>query len=518
MKNYEIVNDQILDKINLYFLVSFEYVYNDIKIKGKTNLLKYVSAFFRKWYYSTLIEDTVITPCYIAEYGADTNDLYPVLKNNSVKRIGSMDIYNLKFSIENHPICNDFKAVVRAFRKGIALNDELQMEFEDIKKIGDITSFDIEYIDYLTMIGIDLGYIEKMPSVSVSMFCSSKKADTLEYEDNEKLLYEMAGAAIKISSTYLSDDFMGERYDVTMDMIKNWLVNPIPVDKIFEDAYGEIALEISETMTAEDMDDMERAITAKAYARGVVIDKWFLTPFSYYFRFINTTYMYEYSFEEELNYFVNVLHTGDDYYVDAIINSAIYSPCTIYKLSRLGAEFFGVEADNETPYIFKNMSGDEVLDAALLGDEKERQNILALYEPEFNVYDLKIVDMENPDCSFNFVVRENMTLDLLHNYITNIFRTPVILCQGYRFYKLPESPFTEYTPEFMHQRGPNTESTSVGDLLHEGEECYYEIIMLGKDDICESRYMNIKLEAISLNEKGIVYPLIGNIGNGLLKF
>ena len=512
MKIYEIVNNQILDSINLYFLVSFEYIYNSIKTKGKTGLLKYASAFFRKWYYSTLIEDTVITPCYVAEYGTDANNVYPVLKNGSVKRIGSMDIYNLKFSIENHPICNDFKAVVRAFRKGIALNDELQMEFDDIKKIGNITSFDIEYIDYLTMIGIDMGYIEKMPSVSVSMFCSSKKADTLEDENNEKLLCDMVEAAIKISSTYLSDDFMGERYDVTMDMIKNWLINPIPVDKIFESAYGEIALEISETMTVEDMDDMERAITAKAYARGVVIDKWFLTPFSYYFKFINTTYMYEYSFEEELNYFVHAINSGDDYYEDAIINSAIYSPCTIYKLSPLGAEFFGVETDSETPYIFKNMSADEVLNAAFLGTEKAKRSILALYEPEFNVYDLRITDMENSELSFNFVVRENMTLDLLHNYITNIFRTPVILCQGYRFYKLPESPFTEYTPKFMNLRGPNTEDTTVGDLLHEGEECYYEIMILGKDDTCESIHINIKLESVSLNEKGAVYPLIGNVG------
>lgn len=508
MKNYEVCNDHILDELNKHFLVRFEDIYSKIRGNGKGNLLKYVSAFFRKWYYSTLIEDTLITPDYIAKYGLSENNIYPVLKNSSVKRIGSISIDNIKFSIKNHPICNDFKALVRAFRKGIVLNDELQMDFEDIKKIGDITSFDIEYIDYLTMIGIDLGYIDKMPSVSVSMFCASKKADNLDDMDNEKLLYAMVGAAIKISSTYLSDDFMGERYNVTMDMVEDWLVNPIPVDKIFEGAYGEIALEISDSMTPEDMDDMERAITAKAYARGVVIDKWFLTPFSFYFRFISTTYMYEYSFDEEINYFVNALKSSDDFYEDAIINSAIYSPCTIYRLSPLGDEFFDIKTDREIPHIFKNMSADEVLNAALLENEEGRKKILAAYEPEFNVYDLKISDMEDSDIVFNLQVRENMTLEILHSYITNIFRTPVLLCQSYRFYKLPESPFTEYTPKFLNLRGPHTENTLISDVLNEGEECYYEIVLLGKDDINETRLINIKLENIALNEKGLVYPRI----------
>lgn len=513
MKNYEIYQDRIINELNMYFLVRFEDIYNNMKIKGKSSLLKYISAFFRKWYYSTLIEDTVITPSYIAEYGADEKNVYPVIKNSSVKRIGSININNIKFSIDNHPICNDFKAIIRVFRKGIVLNDELQMDIEDIKKIADITSYDVEYINYLTMVGIDLGYIEKMPSVNaLSIFCASKKADTLEEENNKKLLNDMVAAAIKISSTYLTDDFMGERYNVPLDMIENWLINPKPVDKIFEEAYGEIALEISESMTDEDMDDMERAVTAKAYARGVVIDKWFLTPFSYYFRFINTTYMYEFSFDEEMNYFVNALRSSDAYYKDAIISSAIYSPCTIYKLSGLGAEFFGIKYNNEIPHIFKNMNGNEVLMAALYGSREGREKIMAVYEPEFNVYNLKISDVEDSYFCFNLYVRENMTLDVLHSYITNIFRTPVILCRSYRFYKLPESPFTEYTPEFMNCRGPHTESTCISDVLNEGEECYYEIVTFGKNDDCESKLINIRLESINLNEKGTVYPQIRNVG------
>lgn len=507
MKECKIVENEIIAILNEYFLFMYENVYKCIKVTGKNCLVKYVSAFFRKWYYSTLVDDTVITPAYIAEYGTDEDNVYPVIKSGSVSRIGSLSINNIKYSIEKHPICSDFKAVVNAFRSGIVLNDELQMDFSDIKNIGDITTYDVEYITYLIMLGIDLGYIEKMPSVGVAMYCTAKKADDIDNENNRDLLSDMVDAAITISASYLSDDFMGERYNITDDMIKEWLVSPKPVDKLFEKAYGEIALEISESISVEDMGNMERAITAKTYARGIVMDKWFLTPFSYYFRFIDTTYMYEYSFYDEMTFLLNSLKSNEDYYEDAIINSAIYSPCTKYKLSKLGSEFFEVEYDSTVPYIFTKMSINDIVNAAINPSIGDRYKILNFYEPEYNVYDLIISDAENEKLQFGIEVRENTTLDILHNYIVGIFKDTFIMCSSYRFYKEPESPFTEYTPEFMGLRGRHTENTEISTVFGEGEEeCCYEIVLLSDYDKTQIRKLNIRLKSISKNKPGEIYP------------
>lgn len=512
MKECEIVENEIMDILNISFLFMYENVYKDIKVTGKNYLIKYVSAFFRKWYYSTLVDDTAITPAYIAEYGIEEDNVYPVIKSNTINRIGGLCINNIKYSIENHPICSDFKAVVNAFRSGIVLNDELQMDFSDIKNIENITTYDVEYITYLIMLGIDLGYIEKMPSVGVSMYCAANKADSIDNEKNRDLLSDMVDAAITLSSSYLSDDFMGVRYSITDDIIREWLVSPKPVDKLFEKAYGEIALEISESISVEEMGDIERAITAKTYARGIVMDKWFLTPFSYYFRFIDTTYMYEYSFYDEMNFLLNALKSNEDYYEDAIINSAIYSPCTKYKLSKLGSEFFGTEYDSTAPYIFTKMSVEDIVKTAVNPSVQDRYKILHAYEPEYNVYDLIISDAVNEEVWFGIEVRENTTLDILHNYIVSIFKEPFIMCSSYRFYKEPESPFTEYTPEFMGLRGHHTENTLISTVFGEGEEdCCYEIVGLSDYDESKSRKLNIRLKSISKNKPGEIYPRMSSI-------
>ncbi|MDO4300226.1 MAG: hypothetical protein Q4D26_02405 [Clostridia bacterium] len=510
MFKYDIVENSIIDVLNKSFLMEFESIYKSIRIKGKGCLIEYISAFFRKWYYSALIEDTIITPNCIAEYGAGAEYVYPVIKSKTINRIGSLNISNIKYSLDNHPICFDFRGLVENFKNGIALDADFKMDFCDIKKIDNITNYDSNYITYLFMLGMDLGYIEKMPSVGVSMYCTTGTADELDSISNKDLLIKLTEAAIKISASFLSDDFMGENYIVTESVIREWLKNPEPIDKIFEEAYGEIALEISDSILIEDMDEMERLITAKTYARGIILDKWFLTPFSYYFRFIDTTYMYEFSFYDEMMFLINAVETNKVFKEETIIDSAVYSPCTMYKLSKLGSDYFEIEYEDKIPYIFKNMKAEDILDAAIGNYEDGRFKILNAYEPEFDVYNLRITDAEN-DLWFNLEVKENMTLDNLHVYITNIFQTPVIICQSYRFYKLPASPFTEYTPRFMEMRGPHTEDNTVKGLLDIGEECYYEVVLLSKSDKLESRTINIKLKDIIRNKSGVPYPRIGEV-------
>lgn len=504
MNEYDIVENRIIDRLIVDFWDEFEFVYDSINVKGKSVIIKYSAAFFRKWYYSTLVEDTVITPSYIAEYGAEAENVYPVFKSNSASRIGSFEIKNIKYSIDNHPICNDFRKVVKAFNKGVVLNDELQMNFADIKKIGKITTFDVEYITYLIMLAIDLGYIEKMPSLGVIMYCTSKNAKKIAEMTNRNLLTELVNAGLKLSASYLSDDFLGEEYSVTADMVKDWIIKPKPVDKLFESAYGEIALEISESTFIEDMDEMERVIVAKAYARGVILDRWFLTPFSYYFRFINTTYMYEFSYYDEMMFLIKAAETVKETGDNTIIDTAIYAPCTMYRTSKLAREYFELPVNNNVPYLFKNMGVEEIIEGALDYDNDNRAKILNAYEPEYNIYTLKVTDEKNSNIKFKLTVKEDMTLDVLNTNMVDIFKTPVLICQSYRYYKLPESPFTEYTPSFLGLRGPHTENTTVKELLELGESCYYEIIKLNDNDEIEGRVFKVQLESITSSKNSVI--------------
>lgn len=511
MKNLSSVENMVMDRLNENFLSEFEYVYKNIKIPDKTCVLKYVSHLFRKWFYSTLIDDTVITPCSIAEYGGKINSVYPIIKNKSISRLGSISINNVEYSLDNHPICNDFRIIINRFMSGVPLDFNMSMDFEDIKKCKNLSDFDSNYITYIIMLGFDLGYIEKMSSVGVEMYCASKKSTELKDISNRELLNLLVKTAVKITVTYLYDGFFGETCNINEDMVYSWLKKPVTIDKIFESVYGDLDLGIADDIAFEDMEDFEREITAKMYARGMDIDKWFITPFGYYFRFIDSTYMYEFSFYDEIVFLINAITTYEAIEDELVIDSAIYSPCTLYKISRLGAEFFNIEYDLSVPYIFKNMGSDNVLNAALGIDLEERNKILNVYKSEFNIADLKVTDLEGGPLGCVFQAREDITLDKLSDFLLKVFHINPFQCKSYRFYKLPESPFTEYTPAFMEKRGPHTEDFTLNALLEVGDECYYEVVFFDDDNDEATFDLKIQLSSIKKNEDNIDYPILKDI-------
>lgn len=500
MANYKIVENDIMEKLNSYFMTEFRFLYEDINITGKNVIIKYISSFFRKWYYSTFIEDTVITPSYIAKYASKEDNIYPVLKCKAVSRIVNYEINCLKYTLDNHPMCVDFRKVVRYFNKGVHLDDDLQMDFADIKKIGDISSYDMEYISYLIMLAIDLNFVEKMPSLGVTMYCASKKARELSNVSNRELLNQLVDTAFKIAATYLSDDFLGEKYIVSIEKVKEWIKNPIPVDKIFENTYGELAIEMSDSFLVDNMDEMERHIMAKAYARGVIIDRWLLTPFSYYFKFIDLTYMFEYSFYDEMMFLINASIVAEETGDESAFETAVYSPCTIFSTTNLGKEYFELPIDENVPELFKKMSADEIFEGVAYDLDDVKEKIMKIYEPDLTIYTLEVSDNKS-NRKFSMNVRDDMTLDVLNANIANAFKTSFIICQSYRFYKLPESPFTEYAPVFMGLRGPHTEDTMIKNVLNLGEKFYYEIVKVNEDEELESKVYTIKLEAINSNQE-----------------
>lgn len=507
MTNYEFAENKIMDRLNDSFHYEFDDMYRSLKIQGKSCILKYIPSLFRKWYYSALIEDTVITPASVTEYGSNCKNIYPVVRTSSISRIGNFDFIKLKYSLENHPICIDFRGLVERFRGGVALNERMQMEFEDARSINNVINCDPDYITYLIMLGIDMEYIEKMPSVGVEMYCTTDKIKELDNINNRELLSRLFECAVKISSSYLSDAFLDESYNITAGMIKKWLIEGGPVDKIFEEAYGEFSIDVSMAMAFEDMDKMEMALTANTYLRGLLLDKWFLTPFSGYFRFIDTTYMYEFSYYDEIMYLINAEKTYEILGEEEIIDAALYAPCTLYKTSCLGAEFFNIEYNDRKPFVFEKMDIENIMKGVIGRDNEERRKILEVYEPEFNVYDLKVSFGENEKICYNVQVKENMPLNEFHTFIAGLLREHVMLCKSYRFYKIPESPFTEYTPSFMGLRGPHTEDYTVGAILGDGEICYYELVIPGGENLVTYR-VSIELENVTVNEAGTQYPRV----------
>ncbi len=510
MKKYDTSESPVADRLTACFISGFENAYRQLKGVGKGTIMEYLSQMFKKWYYSALIEDTVLTPACVNEYCGKSENVYPVLRTSSFQRLGKLETENIVYSIDDHPICSDIRLIVKAFEGGMLLDDDLYMSQEDIKKLKGISMNDKSYILYLVMLATDMGFIEKMPSVGVNMFCTTEEADELDEIYDDDLLYLLFIKAADIASSFLSDNFLGEDFYVSHENILEWLENPEPVDKIFEKAYGDIALDITDSFAMEDMSDVESELTAKAYARGVSFDKWFLTPFCYYFRFIDMTYMYEFSFRDEITYFFNACAINKEFKDESIMDSVIYSPCTLYKLSRLGAEFFETEYNESVPHVFKNMEGEEILKAVTDRDADAINKIISLYEPDYDVFRLSFSRNGGNSGKKSFIIeaKPDTMLDVLSNYAITAIHPPTNMRKSYSFYKLPESPFTRYLPGFMTEKGPRSDEHSLSEFLEEGEEGYFELVMIGIDGSDIMYNYTIRLEKIIKNEKGRLYPFI----------
>ena len=50
MANYKIVENDIMEKLNSYFMTEFRFLYEDINITGKNVIIKYISSFFTSYF------------------------------------------------------------------------------------------------------------------------------------------------------------------------------------------------------------------------------------------------------------------------------------------------------------------------------------------------------------------------------------------------------------------------------------------------------------------------------------
>lgn len=495
---------KIREMLNNEFYKNFENSYKQMKIKNKNAVLTKITQIYSKWSHSTLLEDTAITPSLIFEYSEDNESVYTTVRGDSTEDFKGLTFTDVKYDLEDHPICRDFRIIVERFKKGAVLNGQLELEFEEVNEIEGLTNYDFDYATYLIMIALDLGYIKKIPSVGVDIYRTTEKIKELEDLSNRKLLDIIFNEALDISATFLSDNFFGRDNIVTTEMVMSWLTNPIKVDEIFVEAYKDDL--ITGPPNSEAARILEGIITTRVYQRGISIDKWFLTPFGVYFRFIDSVYMYLFSHFDEMCYIANRKNQADELGQNEVADTAIYSPSSIYRITKLGGKFLNMEEKVKTPRIFEKMSVEKVVGALVENDDEKIEDIICAYQPEFNVYKLKLTFTGKDNKWMEMSANEDMTLEALHVHIAKHIGTGMLVCNGYRFYKLPLSPFTEYMPSFYRERGPSTEDSTLGFVLDENDTLYYELELLGeKEDVTYK--VEIQVLEIGKGKWGIQYPI-----------
>ncbi len=500
------INNDNIKKLCGIFFENFNQVYKECSREEKRYISEYKNFFFKKWYYSTLVENSDLTPAYLvrqAEKGR--NMVYPVLGKTGNNRLQA-ELY--EYSIKDHPSARDFRIIAKKAENGIRMDETFTIKdefFADLK--GKLTLYDKSYVGYLIQLGIEMNVYEEMPSVGVIAFKLGSDAKKYMSMDNETLFKNIVDAAIKVASHFLTGYIINVYCEIKPEDVAMWLTEPISLDNIYDNYFcGNTEEEyMVEKLLENGMSD-ERQPTLVSYVFGTNIDRWFLTPFGYYFRLIDPFYLCRFSCYDEIKFFLSAWREGKKHNFERFSEAAVYSPCSYYRLTEIGMDMFGSESivSEKENRIFEELDADSIIDILCIGDRGGYEKISELSAPVFDICTLRIENTDIPEIWAEIEIPAMSNLNFIHLCIYFMFGSRSDEEYDFRFYKLPESPFTEYRPVSDDKNTKGTGTTLIGDILDEGEECYYETI--AENGMTEVfRIVNIKN---GKNEKDVKYPHI----------
>jgi len=348
-----------------YFMALFFGLYNGATEKqrkiNRSKIHKYFLSFFRKWYYSALVEDTLLSP---ASFISEINKTYnkpqvcplPLFIKNSENGQMTENVFMISYDINNHMIIEDFGIFIEHCVPDIKVNEELMLNEEDVLALAQKVSIcDPFYIEYLNLIAINLDILVKAPSIHSHHARISEEFDKLYSLSNKEVFLKIYEVSAKISAYYIAQVIPFNKSIVTQSFILELLKNPVNIDDLFEKIYSSLGIDLSSFFELEgdegfpdDIDDLDDEINefyhmvmSSTFFLGLMFDKYFYTIFGFYLKVIAPEYIVPYDFESEFKFFLEVISEDGD------LDTALFSPCTSFRITKFGKSIIEAEGCSE---------------------------------------------------------------------------------------------------------------------------------------------------------------------------
>ena len=188
---------KIIDDIIKIFVSCFNEVYENTNKKDRKCLLEYINNFFRKWYYSSFIDNSELSPAFLVQGANDDKyPYYPVI-GSSDKDI-NIRIY--EYSPEEHPFLRDLRTISQSIDEIVKFDEELNISDEFFNTVkNNISIGDKRYVEYIFQIGMDMGIFEKMPSVGITAVRLGADSDIIMELDSRELFTLIVETAVDIA-------------------------------------------------------------------------------------------------------------------------------------------------------------------------------------------------------------------------------------------------------------------------------------------------------------------------------
>ncbi len=515
-----IENNDYFIKLNNLFASNFMDAYKLLKYKDKNKILRYVGVLYNKWYNSSLIGESVVTPAnlvnLLAESVAKKNksttvvtNIKPVLVNNALTGFTfSVEVYNSK----SHPIIDDLKIFLEHSRPDLNLDDSDYMRYEEtITLLDKLSLYDPFYIIFLQLLCFKLDLVKKIPSIY-----SNKAQAVNDYENffkgsKSSVLKKIVDAAIEVCAENLSTAIPFDDDVFSKELVHSILTTPIEPDFLFKRIYSSLGIDIFDLWeqydSNVDLNEFDGAVLSSVYILGILIDQWFLTLFGSYLKLIQPLYSFVYKFTEEVHsIYENIQNAGSE---DNI--SSLFWPCSYYSVTSFGNSFLKTDY---TDYILEEFKGEFTVDEIFNSVFKEigKQSLKAFIDDTFDlqmVYVLKAKLSKDKRYWKTIEVLESTTLNDLHTEISRAF-DPNLFKSDYSFFLDTEkNKMLEYTAPTSKRKVKKADKHTLSQLhLLKKQTFLYK--NLNYDMYNNLSVFNLDIELVDMKQPttGLSYPRI----------
>ncbi|MCL2352394.1 MAG: hypothetical protein FWC55_07680 [Firmicutes bacterium] len=422
--------------------------FNAIRQRGKKDSLRYMSSFYRRWYYSALVENSFFSPaCLIDALSAEPGVTVATSVFPGAGTGKELTFRTYEYSAERHPVVSDLKKILDMCFPDAGIGMEL---FSGAASMTDVLSqlslWDPFYVEFLCSTATALGIVEEFPSIHTQKIrISPKKYDQFFARSHEDILLAIVERTIKSVAALFRESAFPFSGMFTEANIRRMLTEPISADDLY--AYMLNSAEIPDILDMIDSDALESAFVSETMLVGLLYDKCFLTTFGYYLKLIHPVYAVPYDFPNEIGMLVDAKNDH------RIMLASLYMPSSYYKISNLGRGLFGKNAgkpeDANCPFSDRS-NVKKALDIILGGGGAEElagkfgESGFFGRPRALKIYEIKIRYTNDKKMWKNLEIPAQASLDYLFEEICFIF--DIDPGGGCSFFEGGvESPFMEYS-------------------------------------------------------------------------
>jgi len=482
-----------MQALHSIFSQDFINAYQDVSPRMRKRILPCLQSVYRRWYYSTLIDNIHFSPANIVScighYCGMTTGTHIVADiTQPASKLCEIDFKVLNYSMDDHPIVQDLRCLIEYCMPHIDLGDHWCFtDAQAVKLAKKLTLNDPSYSTFLLEVAYKMELLERMPSLYVQKMQVSENANSILALSNAELFRKIVDTVIELTAIGLQNALPASVAFFSEEGIRNLLFNPISSDQILEQAFGVMGYDLENLLVPEALDMMgefpeEAEATAEmmsgVFILGVMLDRLFFTPFGYFLRLILPIYSLPFDIKHEINQYFNLACDEDDEF------AAFFAPSTTYTLTELGLEFFDVNPTEQNyfdgrtilpPGIVESMSF-TLSDSIRIFVQAARDAIPISERPD-SIYTFRVQPKEEPNVWVHIQIPKMASLHHLYDEIADVFF--IYDYENYSFFHgETENLFAEYSGNIEPE---NAKKSSINKSKPKKKHTHVPLSMLDFD-------------------------------------